>query len=247
MSSTGERASGRKSRREERKEETRGELIDAAAKVFARRGFHGASLDQIAAEAGYSTGAIYWHFSGKDDLFLAVYENYAETRAREWAKVRTDTKGTAAQVARAYADQWMSRLRRDPDFMVLTLEFVVHVWRNPALRERFGLRAAYGRHVLAEIIEEDTRRRGLELPMPAEDLATILRELGSGLGLAKLADPDAFRDDVFGDFVESFFRLLEDTARQEVPDPSPSRERRPQPTASGAAEAVGAGGSHDLP
>ena len=83
--------------------------------------------------------------------------------------------------------------------------------------------------------------------MPAEDLATILRELGSGLGLAKLADPDAFRDDVFGDFVESFFRLLEDTARQEVPDPSPSRERRPQPTASGAAEAVGAGGSHDLP
>ena len=83
MSSTGERASGRKSRREERKEETRGELIDAAAKVFARRGFHGASLDQIAAEAGYSTGAIYWHFSGKDDLFLAVYENYAETRARE--------------------------------------------------------------------------------------------------------------------------------------------------------------------
>src|SRR5437763_1692927 len=61
----------RRSRREERREETRDELISSATKVFSASGFHAASLEQIARGAGYSTGAIYWHFGGKDELFLA--------------------------------------------------------------------------------------------------------------------------------------------------------------------------------
>jgi AcrR family transcriptional regulator len=208
MSSNRGRTPSRRSRREERKDETRVELIQAAAKVFARYGFHGASVDQIAAEAGFTTGAIYWHFSGKDDLFLAVYENYAATRAREWVDVRDTARGDSGQRARAYADQWMERLRSDPEFMVLTLEFVVHVWRNPTLHQSFGPRAAFGRQALARILAEQSKAAGLELPMPAEHLATILRELGSGLAIAKLADPDAFPDRLFGDFVELLFTLM---------------------------------------
>src|SRR4051794_13248429 len=123
------------SRREERREETRAELVEAAARVFARRGFHGASIDQIAREAGYSTGAIYWHFEGKDDLFLAVYEAYTAARLREWGEVQARAEGDLPRRARAYADQWMERLRADPDFLVLSLEFLVHAWRNPPLRE----------------------------------------------------------------------------------------------------------------
>jgi AcrR family transcriptional regulator len=202
----------RRSRREERKEETREELVAAAAKVFARRGFHGASIQEIAQEAGYSTGAIYWHFDGKDDLFLAVYESYATTRVREFEEIHARAEGEFSQRARGYADQWMARLRRDPEFMVLALEFLVHAWREPKLREAFGHRVAAGRLALARILGEAAQERGVELPMPAEDLATILRELGSGLGLAKLADPDAFPDELFGDFVEVFFELL--AARQ---------------------------------
>src|SRR4051794_41323506 len=105
----------RRSRREERREETRAELVEAAARVFARRGFHGASIDQIAREAGYSTGAIYWHFEGKDDLFLGVYEAYATARVREWGDVRDSAEGELPQRARAYADQWMARLAREPE------------------------------------------------------------------------------------------------------------------------------------
>src|SRR5207248_9180685 len=102
MASNGVRTASRRSRREERKEETRAELVRAAAKVFALRGFHGATLDQIAEEAGFSTGAVYWHVSGQDDLFLAVYEDYAATRARELEEVRTTAQGEWAQRARAY-------------------------------------------------------------------------------------------------------------------------------------------------
>ncbi len=225
MSATDDsRAGRRRSRREERKEETRAELIATAAKVFARRGFHGASLDQIAREAGYSTGAIYWHFSGKDDLFLAVYETYAATRAREFDHIHEHDDG-GPERARAYADQWMARLRRDPEFLVLSLEFLVHAWRNPPLREAFGHRVAAGRLALARILEEEADKQGLDLPMPAEDLATVLRELGSGLGIAKLVDSDAIPDRLFGDFVELFFSLVAEPDRDGKQESAPLSSR----------------------
>jgi AcrR family transcriptional regulator len=201
-----------RTRREERKEETRAELVEAAARVFARRGFHGASLEQIAREAGYSTGAIYWHFEGKDDLFLAVYEDYTATRVREWSEVNERAEGDLPRRARAYADQWTARLRRDPEFLVLSLEFLVHAWRDPMLREAFGHRAASGRLALGRLLQEQADARGYDLPMPAEQLATVLRELGTGLGLAKLVDPEGVPDELFGDFVELFYALVEERA-----------------------------------
>lgn len=208
MSASGDRPVKRRSRREERREETRGELIAAAARAFARHGYHGASLEQIARDAGYSTGAIYWHFSGKEDLFLAVYEAYAAARAREFDDIHAHAQGSTGQRARAYADQWMARLSRDPDFLVLSVEFLVHAWRNPPLREAFSHRVAAGRLVLARILEEEAQSGAFDLPMPAEDMATALREMGSGLGLAKLIDADGVPDTLFGDFIEMLFNVL---------------------------------------
>src|SRR5438034_4491717 len=102
-------ASGRRSRRQERKEETRRELIASATKVFSERGFHAASLEQIAGNAGYTTGAIYFHFGGKDELFLAVFESYALTRVAEVTNVYEQVSGRLPQVARAFADHWIAR------------------------------------------------------------------------------------------------------------------------------------------
>src|SRR3954451_20947346 len=79
--------------RAERSEQTRGELIDAARTVFLRRGFHGASLDEISAEAGYTTGAGYSRFGGKDELFLAVLDAHVDRRL-----------GLFAEAARGAAD-----------------------------------------------------------------------------------------------------------------------------------------------
>jgi AcrR family transcriptional regulator len=218
MSDGDSRRGTRRSRREERKQETRAELIAAAANVFARRGFHGAAIEQIADEAGYSTGAVYWHFKGKDELFLAVYEAQAAARVRDIEDFHKRAKGELPQRARAYADQFMARLNDDPEFMVLTLEFLIHAWRNPPLREAFSHRVAWGRLAAARLLEEETQRTGYQLPMPAQDLATVLRELGVGLGLAKLADPDAIPDRLFGDFIETLFQLMDRT--QHEPDPA---------------------------
>jgi AcrR family transcriptional regulator len=211
----------RRSRQEERKQQTRAELIAAAATVFARHGFHGASLEQIAAEAGYTTGAVYWHFKGKDDLFLAVYEAQAAARVGdiERFRERASASGTPRH-ARDYADQFMARLREDPEFMILTQEFLIHAWRNPPLREAFSHRIAWGRDAIARILEEEAKRTGARLPLPAEDLATVLRELGVGLGLAKLADPDAIPERLLGDFVQALFELIQSAQ----PTPTSGRE-----------------------
>ncbi len=80
--------------RAEAQAQTRRRLLDGAAVVFARRGFHGASLEEVADEAGYSKGAVYSNFVSKEELFLAVlaarfhdrtelYRQLAEQAARE--------------------------------------------------------------------------------------------------------------------------------------------------------------------
>ena len=70
---------------------------------------------------------------------------------------------------------------------------------------------------------------GSWLAGPAQDLGTIFRELGVGLSPAKLADPDAFPDRLYGDFVELFFELaLRDRARKNRDVPKTSQLRRSQ-------------------
>jgi AcrR family transcriptional regulator len=53
---------------------TRAELIKAATELFAERGFHGATLADVAGRAGLTTGAIYGNFKSKEELFLAIFE-----------------------------------------------------------------------------------------------------------------------------------------------------------------------------
>lgn len=200
--------SSQQSRRAERKEETRRELIAAAARVFADSGFPAASLERIAGEAGFTTGAIYWHFpGGKDDLFLAVFEAYALKRVAEVTEVHDAPAGGLAPRARAMADQWMDRLEEDPGIVIVTLEFFVHALRVPALRAALASRLAAVRLAVGRMLEADASAAGVRLPMPAQDIATALRELGIGLALARLADPDAVPKALYGDFVETFYTL----------------------------------------
>jgi AcrR family transcriptional regulator len=66
--------------REQQKERTREELLSAAARVFAQKGYEGASIDDVAAEAGFTKGAFYSNFASKDDVFIALVED----RSRNW-------------------------------------------------------------------------------------------------------------------------------------------------------------------
>ena len=69
--------------RKERQAQTRRELIAAAARVFARRGYHKATIEEIAAEAGMTSGAVYSNFEGKEELFLAIADDQVASRVAE--------------------------------------------------------------------------------------------------------------------------------------------------------------------
>src|SRR5688500_14063171 len=92
--------------RQERQAATRERLIEAATRVFARRGYLAASVEEIADEAGFSHGAVYSNFTGKEDLFLAVYAERIVRRQGEILAAH-DRPATPADQARAAADQWM--------------------------------------------------------------------------------------------------------------------------------------------
>jgi AcrR family transcriptional regulator len=71
--------------REQSRANTRERLLAAARGAFARSGFHGASVEEIASEAGFSTGALYSNFDGKEDLFLVLMEREIDEHAAEIA------------------------------------------------------------------------------------------------------------------------------------------------------------------
>src|SRR5512143_1204352 len=88
---------------QQRSEETRGRIMEAAIKLFSERGFYAASVDDICAEAGVSKGAFYHHFESKQGLFLALLDGWLKTvdNAIEASKGRT-APATFLQMTEAF-------------------------------------------------------------------------------------------------------------------------------------------------
>src|SRR5437016_14256616 len=88
-------APGVRMTREQSKANTRERLLAAARRVFASSGFHGASVEEIASMAGFSTGALYSNFDGKEDLFLVLMEREIAAHAREISAAVRDRASVA--------------------------------------------------------------------------------------------------------------------------------------------------------
>src|SRR3954470_9856867 len=112
-----------------RKARTRAALLDAAARVYARRGFDGATLDEVADEAGFTKGAVYAHFGSKDNLLLALMEEYVAAEVAEQVAL-FDRSETTWKRPLAGSDQWMRELEERPDLFRLLIEFWVASQRD---------------------------------------------------------------------------------------------------------------------
>src|ERR1700721_2714164 len=99
--------------REQSRANTRERLLSAARSAFARSGFHGASVEEIASEAGFSTGALYSNFDGKEDLFLVLMEREIEEHARELTEA-VGERASMSEGATGGARQWVTVIDRDP-------------------------------------------------------------------------------------------------------------------------------------
>jgi AcrR family transcriptional regulator len=183
-------------KRAESQERTRDDLLSAAVRVFGRRGFGAARLEEVAAEAGYTTGAIYSNFAGKDELFLAAFEHEIARHVGE-VDAALEGAGDPAERTRAAAGQWISYLDRSPEMFPLFVEYWSYAMRNPAHRPRFQERFGAFRDATTRMIEAAAAERGWKLPMPAADLAAAVNALTYGMAFERLAEPDGVPADLF--------------------------------------------------
>ena len=202
--------SPRRLTRSEQREKTRGCLVEAAAKVFSRRGYDNASLDEVAEEAGFTKGAVYSNFKGKEDLFLATIDAHFEERLRSIKRVmqeEPDEQGTA----HAAGMDFMNKLNADPEYFALFFEFWAYAQRNPSVKKKFLPRVQRFRAALAELFEAKSDA-GLELPIASGQLASMLIAMAAGVTMERELDPKSVPDDMYARMLQFFFRgmLAED-------------------------------------
>ncbi len=119
--------------RVERKAQTRSDLLTAARRVFLRSGFHGASVEEIAEEAGYTKGAVYSNFDDKAALYLAVLATHYEHRIGAYTDIMLESEDfyeAMREVSRFMAEADT----RDPRWLPLLSEFVAHAALDDELR-----------------------------------------------------------------------------------------------------------------
>ena len=206
--STGTGTRARRLTRDEKKALTRQQVLDAAGRVFLRRGFFAASLDEVAEEAGFSKGAVYSNFTDKEDLLLALVEDRTELRRRRITEL-VDPDAPMETQAREGGEEYNHILREERAWNPLFLEFWVCIARNPELQQRFAARYRAMKSAVAALIEDRATQDGRQLPLPAESLATALFAMGNGFSLERLADPDGVPEDLFGTMISNFFAGLD--------------------------------------
>ncbi len=199
--------------RPEQTERNRALLLAAARRVFLARGYHGATLEQIADDAGFSKGVVYSQFRSKADLFLALLDERIAERARDNVRVVTalaqDVGGWRGVVAMI---EHAARIARaEPQWGLLVIEFRVHAARDSALNERYA--AAHERTIegVADVVRRLYEVVTEEPPGPVRQVAEFVLAVGAGAELEQAVNGDGLP----GALLE---RLLESTAtRGRVP------------------------------
>jgi AcrR family transcriptional regulator len=187
---------------------TRADLIAAGRRVFLARGFHQATLDEIAEQAGYTKGAVYSNFAGKDDLFLALLEEHYARRTEAYTRVFVAAEDEA-QTYRAVARVMLDAYAREPEWWPLVSDFASHASRHPDLLERLRRTREAFLDALAGIIEATSERHGVRYGLPAREIARGTGALMRGMALEWALDPNGADADVFERMHIAYMRGLE--------------------------------------
>lgn len=195
--------------RAERKERTRDEIISAAHRVFLRDGFHRATLDDIAEEAGYTKGAVYSNFDGKDALFLGLLDVQFVTRLTPFLET-FETAESLDDALRANARLMAETARQEPLWAPLLVEFWTHASRDPVLRAEAATRHERVLDIIGEAIAGIAERFGIAWSRPPRELVRAASAFARGMALERLLDPDAVAVQTFE---EDFLRFVKSHVR----------------------------------
>jgi len=182
--------------RAEAKARTREEILEAAEAVFRREGYHGASLARIAAEAGFTTGAVYSTFESKADVMLALIERRSERRRTIWTELMetvSDVDEYVVEIGRRNAAEVLA----ERDWWAVAVEFQIVVGREEHLRVRYQELHDANRAALLEGMRTWLERTGETPTFPVEQVATVTTALFRGLVLEQLVSPAQVSEELF--------------------------------------------------
>lgn len=189
--------------RAQRQAHTRQKLIETARELFLDEGYAATTLDRVAERAGYSKGAVYSNFSGKEELCLAVLDAVHAEQIENVVEAFTIDADLDARID-AFAE-WAKVGLGQPRLTALEVEFAAFARSSPYVALELQRRHREILAGLAELIRQVTADTGIELPYPAEDAALTLLSLGIGLGAMRSIDGE-LNVDVFAATMRALLR-----------------------------------------
>jgi len=201
--------------REDVSETRKSQILDAAATVFARLGFHQARMDDIAAEARLSKGALYLYYKSKDAIIFAILRFSFARALQEMRQLRASSEPVASQlidIVRSSAQD----MERIPGVRAISFEFYAVAARQSVVRDYLRIYFGEFRDVLAAIIQRGIDSGEFRAGVDAQVVAMTVVALLEGLALLWMVDPEVVRPARQG---EQAMRLLLDGLRAETPRP----------------------------
>ena len=188
------------------RDDTRDKLFEAAARVFEEQGIGGASIETLAAAAGFSRGAFYSNFKSKDELIIAMLEDHLEQTVRRNLELLARHKNLADFIE---ALKTMDRSRQDPlgRSPLLHMEMILFVARAEKRRPELAKRLRARRKLVADIVEATLKSNGRNDTLNPPWMASVVLALEDGFRLHRLIDPETTPAD-------SFLRAITDLRRR---------------------------------
>lgn len=199
--------------RAETKARTRALLLDAGAQVFARRGFAGASVEGIAETAGFSIGALYSNFAGKEELFLELLSTRQDGRLAEAAQIVADEDSSLEHRRVALGQLLVSVADKDVDLAPLQAEFWLYAVRRPELLELLSTQFRATRDTLSDVLAARAQQRGTAGGPPPEAVATVVLALFQGLVQLRRTDPANVPEELYASAIQWLFTGISTLAR----------------------------------
>ncbi|HEY6278207.1 MAG TPA: TetR/AcrR family transcriptional regulator [Streptosporangiaceae bacterium] len=200
--------------RAEQAERNRALVLAAARRVFLARGYHGATLEQIADDAGFSKGVVYSQFESKADLFLALLEARIQERAADHARFAESLPDGDLL---ALLDHFGRGDQATPGWQLLVIEFRVHAARDAGLSRRYAEAHARTVDALAGVLTRVCERSGQAPAVPPHRLAELALTLSTGAALEQAANPDALGG---RQMAAQLLQVLEPLVRPSAPVPA---------------------------
>ena len=190
------------------RDDTRDKLFEAAARVFEEHGIGSASIETIAAAAGFTRGAFYSNFKSKDELIIAMLEDHVEQSTRRYLDLLTRHRNLADFID---AMRTMDRSQQDPlgRSPLLHMEMILFVARAEKRRPELAKRLRAGRKLIADVIETTAKNTGKDPGLTPAWWGSIVLAMEDGFDLHRLIDPETTPADSFVRAISDLRRIID--------------------------------------